>query len=352
VIRDAKGNLYGTASSGARHCGVVFKLSRTGKETILHRFTGGADGANPTAGVIQDAQGNLYGTTIAGGGTGCGATSGHGVVYRVDPTGKETVLYAFTGGADGASPFAGVIQDAQGNLYGTTTAGGGAGCGTSGCGVVYRIDPSGKETVLYAFTGGADGLSPYAGVIQDAQGNLYGTTVMGGGAGCGNSGCGVVYKLDTTGKETVLYTFTNGPDGAYPYGGLIQDTKGNLFGTARRDDGSHGGGVVLKLSNTGKETVLYDFTGGADGGLPDWGVIQDGKGNLYGTTIGGGEGGGLGTVFKLDKAGKETVLYSFRGGTDGAGPSGGVIRDAKGNLYGTTSGGGQPRNGTVFKITP
>jgi uncharacterized repeat protein (TIGR03803 family) len=210
VILDAAGNLYGTTTQGgnlacSQGCGTVFKVDGAGKEIVLHSFTGtgAGDGEYPTAALVMDGQGNLYGTTAVGG------TSGHGTVFKVDTTGKETVLHSFSGASwEGAFPNGGVVRDGQGNLYGTTEAG-----GTSNCGTVFKLDPTGKETVLYSFTGtGGDGSSPEAGVVRDGQGNLYGTTRVGG-----VSNYGTVFTVDTSGKETVLYSFT-GPwaDGAYP----------------------------------------------------------------------------------------------------------------------------------------
>jgi uncharacterized repeat protein (TIGR03803 family) len=281
--------------------------------------------------VIRDAAGNLYGTTYNGG------TTGYGVVYKLDTTGHETVLYSFTGGADGGYPSAGVVGDSAGNLYGTTFSG-----GTANAGVVFRLDQTGHETVLYSFTGGADGSGPYAGVIRDSAGNLYGTTYYGGAAVLG-----VVYKLDTTGHETVLHAFTGVADGSGPQAGVIRDPAGNLYGTTR-SAGTAGGGIVYKLDTTGHETVLYNFTRGSD---PLAGVIRDSSGNLYGTTANGGTAN-AGVVYKLDPTGHETVLYSFSGGADGSSPYAGVIRDSAGNVYGTTNQGGTKGTGAVFKITP
>ncbi len=294
----------------------------------LYTFTGGADGANPRGSLIQDAQGNLYGTTNGGG------SNDAGVVFKLDPSGHETVLHTFTGGADGGFPAASLIQDAQGNLYGTTP-----GRGNGGYGVVFKLDPSGHETVLYTFTGGADGGSPVAGVIQDAQGNLYGTTPYGGIA-TGTDGRGVVFKLDPSGHETVLYTFTGGADGIWPVGGVIQDAQGNLYGTAV-EGGTAGHGVVFKVDPTGHETTVYNFVGGADGGYPLGGLFQDAQGNLYGTTLYGGTGSsnfpdGAGVVYKVYPSGQEIVLHTFTGEADGGYPQAGVIQDARGNLYGTT----------------
>ena len=348
VIRDSAGNLYGTTLlGGATNAGVVFKVNTAGKGTVLHTFTGGADGGGPYAGVIRDSAGNLYGTTSWGG------TAGAGVVYKLDPAGRETVLYNFTGGADGSGPQAGVIRDTAGNLYGTTVRG-----GATGSGVVYKLDMAGHETVLYSFTGGVDGAWPYGGVIRDSAGTLYGTTSFGGTSNgiCSDVvplGCGVVFKLDPAGHETVLYSFTGGADGGWPDGDLIRDSAGNLYGNTSGLGSPFcvGCGVVYRLDAAGHETVLYSFTGGADGAGPNAGVIRDSAGNLYGTTYGGGTAG-AGVVYKLDTAGQETVLYSFTGGADGGNPFAGVIRDSAGNLYGTTSGGGTGGGGVVFKLTP
>ena len=217
--------------------------------TVLYRFRG-PDGAQPVYGrLIGDSAGNLYGTTVDGG------ASGLGVVFKLDKTG-ETVLHSFNG-TDGSEPFAGLIRDSTGNLYGTTKFG-----GIWGNGVVFELDTTGTETVLYSFTGGTDGSLPYASLIRDSAGNLYGTTFEGGA-----SGSGVVFELDTTGTETVLYSFTGRGHGANPVAGLIRNSAGNLYGTTA-NGGASGHGVVFKVDTTGKETVLYSFTGGADGGNP------------------------------------------------------------------------------------
>src|ERR1022692_4443146 len=319
LIRDSAGNLYGTTYQGGKaNAGVVYGVDAAGQEKVLYSFTGLADGGNPYGGVIRDSAGNLYGTTGAGG------TSGYGVVFKLDKAGQETVLYAFTGGADGGYSYAGVIRDSAGNLYGTTSSG-----GTAGYGVVFEVNTCGQETVLYSFTGGADGGYSYAGVIRGSAGNLYGTTSAGG-----TSGYGVVFKLDRAGQETVLYAFTGGADGGYSYAGVIPDSAGNLYGTTT-SGGTAGQGVVFKLSTGGQETVLYSFTGGADGGYPYAGVIRDSAGNLYGTTVYGGPAN-QGVVYKVDTTGHETVLYSFTGGADGGYPYSGLVGDSAGNLYGTT----------------
>ena len=284
LIRDPRGDLYGvTQLGGVSGQGVVFKLDTTG-ETVLYSFTGGADGAYPTIGLVQDAAGNLYGTTAGG-------ASPFGEVFKLDTTGTETVLHNF-GGLRGGNPASALIRDADGNFYGTTWRG-----GSAGYGVVFKLDSTGAETVLYNFTGGADGGKPYAPLIRDASGNLYGTT-SGGGIKpqiC-RLGCGVVFKLDTTGTETVLHSFTGGADGTNPSTGLIRDSAGNLYGTTPTG-GESGWGIAFEVDTAGTETVLYSFTGGNDGGKPEAGLIRDLAGNLYGTAI--YSESGFGVVFRI-----------------------------------------------------
>ena len=368
LIEDDAGDLYGTTSSGGYTgsscpyflgCGVVFKLDSAGHETVLYTFTGGADGGSPAAGLIRDA-GNLYGTTATGGNTSisCILNSGCGVVFKVDPVGNERVLYTFTGGADGAFPEAGLIRDTVGNLYGTAYSG-----GAHGWGVVFKLDPTGKETVLYNFTGGADGGGPNAGLIRDAAGNLYSTTLGGGNTSksCfAGYGCGVVFKLDLAGNETVLYTFTGGADGGSPWAGLVRDAAGNLYGTTITG-GTKGNsclygdgcGVVFKLDSAGNQTVLHSFSGGADGGNPLAGLTLDTSGRLGGTTEYGGTHGG-GVAFELGEKGNETVLHEFCSRpncVDGDSPVAGLLRDRAGNFYGTTSYNGAYVAGVVFKLS-
>jgi uncharacterized repeat protein (TIGR03803 family) len=327
------GKFYGTTfSGGTGGGGVVFKTDGHGHETVLYNFTGGADGSGSFAGVIQDWAGNLYGTTANGG------TGGAGVVFKVDPRGRETVLHSFTGGADGGYSYAGLVQDWAGSLYGTASIG-----GSGGAGVVFKIDQRGRETVLFNFTGGADGGYPYGPLIQDFAGNLYGAA-----SGGGPAGVGLIFKLDPHGHETVLYNFTGGADGAYP-NAVIQDLLGNLYGTTSGGGGAAGAGVVFKLDRRGRETTLYSFTGGSDGGYPYAVVVEDWAGNLYGTASSGGATN-QGVVFKVDQRGNETVLHSFAGGADGAYPYGSLIIDFAGNLYGDASYAGTANAGVVFKV--
>jgi uncharacterized repeat protein (TIGR03803 family) len=295
VIRDAAGSFYGTTHPISNsQFGTVFELSRTEVKTILYNFMGnGLESGDPRGNLVRDADGNLYGT-VGSPSTG----QGFGMVYKLDTTGTETILHAFTGGADGSDPLSGVIRDSDGNLYGTTYAGGIPACSANaGCGVVFKIDPAGNETVLYTFTGDADGSYPYGGLIRDAAGNLYGTTSLGGA-----SGTGTVFKLSPAGVKTILYNFGFPNDGAVPEGNLIRDSVGNLYGTTN-SGGFHGWGTIFKVDRTGKETVLYRFKGKPnDGSNPIAGLIRDSAGNFYGTTLYGGGCSlttGCGVVFKL-----------------------------------------------------
>jgi uncharacterized repeat protein (TIGR03803 family) len=335
LIQDASGNLYGTTSQGGHSfSGTVFKLDPAArKEKVLYAFAGFPDGAYPSADLIRDRAGNLYGTTAIGG------TSQYGTVFKLSKGGKETVLYNFKGAADGGNPYAGLVLDKVGNLYGTTQVGGAHQYGT-----VFKLDQTGKENVLHSFAYLKDGGYPSADLLRDEAGDLFGTTTYGGIC------CGTVFEFPASGGETLLHGFSGGRDGNDPVSGLVRDVEGSLFGTTL-SGGRYGFGMVLKLSKTGKETVLYNFRGGADGANPMGGVTRDVAGNLYGTTFVGGNSGN-GTIFKIDNTGKETVLHSFEFLKDGAFPSGSLLQDANGNLYGTTQDGGAHGSGTVFKLTP
>jgi uncharacterized repeat protein (TIGR03803 family) len=355
LFMDAAGDLYGTTAYGGNNkscpgsgigCGTVFKLDTNGVETVLHNFTG-ADGANPRASLIMGADASLYGTTAFGGNLqDCGGNgfAGCGVVFKLSGQ-KETVLHRFTGGTDGAWPVGGVLMGTRGALYGSTNAG-----GTVGGGVVFKLVGK-KETVLHSFTGGKDGNYLTSGLLMDIMGNLYGTDAFGGDIDCG---CGVVFKL-TRKQLTVLHSFKGPPDGATPVAGVIMDAEGNLYGTTREGGESDGAGTVFELSSNGKERVLHRFrayTKQHDGIYPVTPLVRDAQGNLYGATV---EGGlyGAGVVYEITAAGKEKILHSFCSGdcSDGAQPND-LIMDTQGNLYGTTSaGGGASHDGTVFKIT-
>jgi len=296
--------------------------------------------------VTRDATGNLYGTTFFGGaGAGCDIYSGGcGTAFKLDTTGTETVLHSFSGAPDGSNPTARLILDASGNLYGTTAYG-----GAYGFGVVFKIDAAtGDETILHNFAGGTDGANPNAGLVPDAAGNLYGTTEY-GGKGCYGRGCGTVFELSATGQETILYRFRDVPDGASPLGGVALDSSGNIYGTTWLG-GVYSLGTVFRLDSSGKEKVLHSFAGGIDGANPIGGPVLDKAGNLHGATSAGGPYY-FGTLYMIDTAGNESVLYSFTGGTDGAYPYAHLLVDAAGNLVGTASQGGCCGLGIVFEFS-
>ena len=346
VLIDAAGNLNGTtAEGGSSNNGTIFKIDSSGTESVLYNFAGAPDGVSPNA-LIADGAGNFYGTSTSGG------TSNRGTVFKFDSSKVESVLYSFTGPpCDGSFPDAALVTDKAGNLYGTTQFG-----GSSDLGTVFKIDPSGTETVLHSFTGPpSDGRDP-TGLLIDAAGNLYGT---GGG---GSSSRGTVFKVEPSGTESVLYSFEGSRDGGFPNGPLVMDTAGNLYGTTN-EGGSLDNGTVFKLDSSGTESVLYSFKDVPDGKFPPAGIIRDSAGNLFGTTFEGGSatdcfGGpilGCGTIFELDSSGSESVLHRFVG-SDGGFPNGPLVMDTAGNLYGTTIQSGTVANpggaGVVFKLTP
>jgi len=317
-------------------------------EKILHTFTAG-DGSYPVAALIADQSGNLYGTTRYGG------ANGQGTVYELTNSKgvwNETILYSFAGGDDGASPAASVVFDTAGNLYGTTRLGGHHNVGT-----VFKlahVNGSWNESVLYSFTGGNDGGSPQAALtIVDSA--LIGTTPAGGAYA--NGTVFGLREVNGQWQQEVLYSFVGGnSDGAYPYSTLILDKAGNIYGTTE-SGGPNQAGSVFELSQSGakwNEKVLYFFTGNLDGGSLNAGVIFDKAGNLYGTTTSGGKYSS-GTVFELTLSSgswKEAVLYNFSGGNDGGFPYDAPVMDKNGNLFGTTFNGGIYGYGVVFQLSP
>ena len=289
LVPDEQGNLYGTTYFGGSYtncpngCGIVFEVALDGTETVLHRFSGGTDGDYPAAGLIRDKQGNSYGTTLSGG------SSGYGTVFQLTPTGTETILYSFNGGVDGSTPVGGLVRDSKGNLYGTTPYG-----GTLNQGTIFEVSATGVKKLLYAFSGGVDGAYPVGTLIRDPEGNLYGTTVFGG-----TYGDGTVFEITRAGAETVLHSFQGGPvDGANPSGSLVRDKQGNLYGTTGSGGTNMLDGIVFEVSPSGVETVLYKFQGGNDGAAPTTSLFRSGKGIFYGTT-GVGGANNSGTVFKM-----------------------------------------------------
>jgi uncharacterized repeat protein (TIGR03803 family) len=327
-------------------CGTVFKLTTSGKEGVLHSFGSGADdGQVPEAGLLN-VSGTLYGTTC------CGGTHGDGTFFSVTTKGVEKVLYSFPG-----IEYPSTLIDVGGTLYGTTADG-----GKNGDGTVFKVTTAGKRVLLYSFGAGTDGQHPLDALIY-VGGTLYGTTEQGGTNSCGSVGCGTVFKITTSGKENVIYNFAGGSsDGAYPQANLI-DVNGTLYGTtdaggAGTDNcymvGKHvkgeGCGTVFSITTAGKETLLHSFGSGTDGKGPTAGLI-DIDGTLYGTTTSGGAVNNWGTAFSVTTAGAETVLYTFGSATgDGIVPRGALL-DLNGTLYGTTSAGGAHSSGTVFSLT-
>jgi len=358
----------------------------------LYAFMGSGDGAQPDGTLVAGSGGVLYGTTYSGG-TGSACSGGCGTVFSLTPPASagapwiEAVLYNFQGGSnDGANPFAGIAIGSGGVLYGTTSGGGSsANCGGAyGCGTIFSLTPpaapgaSWTEAALHIFTGGSDGGLPYGGLVIGKSGVLYGTAEVGGSFGSPLGFAGVVFSMtppSTPGgswTETVLHGFT-GSDGAFPFGGVAIGHGGVLYGTTNIGGDfscsadSQGCGTVFSLTppvapgGSWTETVLYSFTGSPDGAGPGAGIVIGSGGVLYGTTFGGGAGspcsGGCGGVFSLmppaSPGGQwsEAVLHSFAG-TDGANPDASVVLSSGGVIYGTTHAGGTDGGGTVYSLTP
>jgi uncharacterized repeat protein (TIGR03803 family) len=337
-LTDVNGTLYGTTTAGGNYNdGTVFRLRTTGGwKVLLYSFKGGADGANPVAGLLT-VNGKFYGTTESGG------ANGLGTVFRIDANGKESVLHSFGSGSDGAQPRAGLTL-LNGKLYGTTYEGGAYGYGT-----IFRISTSGAERVLHSFSVGysfgTDGGHPVAGLIV-INGAFYGTTPTGG-----KNAAGIFFAMSTSGAETILYSFDGTIPAARGPGAPLVFFKGTLYGTA--GGGTNDYGAVFSISPSGKnEAVLHSFgSGSSDGREPGAGLIVV-KDQLYGTTYAGGTSGD-GTLYNITTTGAETVLHDFASGQphDGMSPEA-ILVDVKRTLYGTTYEGGASRVGTVFALTP
>ena len=315
---------------------VVSLVTRTQAQTFtsLHTFGGSpSDGAEPDTALVQGSDGNFYGTTIGGG------THDRGTVFRITPSGAETVLYSFgTNANDGLTPFSALIQGSDGNFYGTTLD------GFNGAGTVFKITPSGTETVLYSFAADMDGALPN-GVIQGSDGNFYGTTQKGGA----NLG-GTVFKITPSGTETVLYNFSDvsSNDGTRPQSALVEGSDGNFYGTTYFG-GTNGAGTVFRITPSGAETVLYSFFANPnDAEGPQSALVEGSDGNFYGTTTSGGTAN-VGTVYRITPLGTETVIYNFGANPNDAQVPAGLIKGSDGNLYGA-AGGGSHGIGTVFKV--
>lgn len=362
LIGDSSGNLYGTTTRGGYTAnngdsyGIVFKIAPDGTESVLHRFVGRpSDGGFPSTGSLAlDAAGNLYGATGGGG------SAGYGTVFKLTPTGTETILYSFcqqSHCADGSGPV-GVVLDSSGNLYGATEGG-----DPRNDGIVFKLTPSGKETVLHSFGAvSTDGRTPTSNLAQDSSGNLYGTTENGG-----TYNAGTIFEVAPSGgsgDDSIVHSFMGYPsDGKFPYGGgFLRDASGNFYGVTLYGGPYLGYGMVFKFTPaTDTESVLFNLPGGNGGANPVDGLAMDAAGNLYGTTVYACSGSadyvcatGGGVLFKVSPAGTETVLHEFTQDltSDGANPYGGVLRDKSGNLYGTLSTGGANACGAVFKYTP
>lgn len=393
LLPGSNGEFYGTADGGGDTGisgyseGAVFEISSAGKERVIYRFQGGADGVAPQAGLVADGKGNLYGATDYGGGASACAL-GCGTVFELQPTGStfsERVIYAFQGGTDGEIPLGTLLLGKNGVLYGTTAEGGTGTCdivsGATGCGTVFALTPSGStytEKVVYSFKGGNDGESPRGSLIADKKGVLYGTTLNGGNTNSlcladasGKTSCGVVFSSTPSGNEKVLYRFKGGAsDGANSRSALLAGPNGAFFGVTLHGGSATrtGSGTAFELIKAGtkyKDRIIHAFcsaSGCADGAGPggSLGLRSDSTGNLYGTAVGGGDYScACGTVFELSPSGSSyslTTLHAFVG-SDGETPHDSVTLYKK-SLYGTAFLGGSASSactygcGTVFKVTP
>jgi uncharacterized repeat protein (TIGR03803 family) len=351
LVQGPDGNFYGTTEFGGPiSAGTIFKITPSGTLTTLYTFPNFSDGCNPAAGLVLSSDGNFYGTTSTCGATSSGCAFGCGTTFKITPAGALNTLHTFDA-TDGYQPEAAMIQGANGNFYGTTELG-----GTSGYGTVFEMTRSGKITVLHSFAGyPADGAYPIAGLVQAANGTLFGTTERGGSSqSCvtfgGVYGCGTVFKITPSGMLTMLHSFDT-TDGALPDGGLVQ-AGSSLYGTTS-DVATSTFGTVFKITPTGTLTTLYNFcsqAGCADGAYPASGMVKATDGNLYGTTSQAGTGN-AGTVFEITTAGTLTTLHSFDQ-ADGEAPFGGLLQATNGSLYGTTSvGGTNEADGTIFGLS-
>jgi uncharacterized repeat protein (TIGR03803 family) len=352
LVLGKDGNLYGTALGGDYNRGVIFKVTRTGVESVVHSFNPATGDGGEPSGLILGSDGNFYGTTIAGG------TNDAGTVFKLTPDGTESVVYSFKGyPSDSAYAASGLFQASSGNFYGTSEFGGPENKGT-----VFEVSPSGIETVLYSFGSVAnDPAFGYSSLVESDDGNFYGVSYLGG-----TSNEGAVFKITPEGILTLAHSFTGGPsDGMFLYQrGLLKGKDGNFYGVAG-SGGPKGGGIVYKLTPAGKETIVYAFdptTGDPKAAAgPEGTLVEDGNGNLYGATQYGGssrttsanpDADPSGTIFEITAAGTAVILSNF-GPTnaDGTHPSGSLVLDKDGTLYGVTSSGGTNDSGVFYKIT-
>jgi len=363
LVQGPDGYFYGTTSWGGitnsdvpYGGGTVFKISPSGTFTNLHDFTGGDDGAVPQGGLILSTDNNFYGAANGGG------TYGAGTVFEISSVGTLTTVSTFSGDGANSDAFgpSGIVQGSDGYFYGVTTLG-----GTNDTGTVFKVSPSEPPTTLYQFGQPGDP-KPNAywpiGTLVEGSDGYYGVTD--GGANTNGAIAGTIFKITSAGAFTLLYSFTGGADGGDPEAGLILSSDGYFYGTTfgggviiQSGTNCFGGGTVFRISAGGALKTLYTFTGGADGGAPNGTLVQGSDGYFYGTTSIGGitnsaNPGGAGTVFKISPSGRFTNLYSFTGGVDGANPYGALVQGSDGYLYGTTSAGGTAGYGTIFKAYP
>ncbi len=369
LIQGTDGSFYGSTDkggTGTNHncnasCGAIFKITPAGALSAKHSFDG-IDGNGPS-GLVQATSGTFYGTASYGGANNCtsyGSTGPCGTIFSMTLAGTAKPIYNFCSKAnctDGAIPWGGLVQGTDGNLYGTTVAGGtGTGCTVAvgpGCGTVFKITPGGTLTTLHSFAG-TDGSYPYSGLIQSTNGNFYGTTSYGGA-----NGYGTVFEITSAGALTTLHSFA-GTDGGYSYSGLVQATSGNFYGTTSASsvllitggpsctESGIGYGTVFEMTTGGTLTTLHSFAD-TDGAVPYGGLVQAADGNFYGPTGCGGANSD-GTVFKITAKGTLTTLHSFAG-TDGSYPYSGLAQATSGIFYGTTILGGTDNDGTVFSLS-
>jgi len=336
LVLGSDGAFYGTTAYGGPNLhGTVYRVTPQGDETIFSNLNGTNSYRGTTAPVFQGVGGVFYGTT------GYAGSYSLGSVFAISSSGTESTLWSFGNGSDGASPSAGVIQGSDGNLYGTTTIG-----GAYNFGAVYRLTPGGVETILWSFGAGQDGQYPTYALLEGSDGNLYGTTSSGGAYSRGT-----VFKLTLSGVETVLWSF-NYTDGSGPASALIQATDGNYYGTTIAG-GSYGGGTFYRVTSSGVHAVLWNFGSGSDGGGPEGDIVQARDGNFYGTTDFGGLTATSGTIYRIAPDGTETVLWNQGFGLSGASVRVfGLTQGPNGYFYGVTASGGSANNGSVFELMP
>lgn len=356
LLLDSAGNLFGTTLDGGTGDGTVFRIDSAGNESVLFAFDSAVSGAGPDSTLIEDKAGHLYGVAIEGG------PGGGGVVFKLSPNGELTILHAFQirNKTSPAVPAGGLLMDNEGNLFGTTYSGGNGNnlpnC-PADCGTIFRVDPTGKFQLLYQFTGGVDGSQPFGPLLADANGALYGIARAGGDLTCPDpdlpgDGCGTVFKISRGGGLKVLHVFRGSRDGATPQPGLVFDSTGNLYGATL-----HGGisdqGLVYKITPDGTYTVVHRFVN-KDGTSPNGSLVVDPDGDLWGTTN-FGTFRHQGSIFRLSPDGEVTVLHRFVGELDGGVPQAGLIRSAHGNFFGTTTRNLRTQKlqgGSVFEFIP